>query len=177
MNGLRILLGGIVLLFGRRLFWLTVGILGFLFGFDWVTYRLADWPAWAAWLAALGFGALGALGAVFLQRLSFAVGGFLAGGYLLVWLSTALGVQSGPVPGVIFVVGGVAGAIVAFVAVDWVLVALTSLVGAAVVTEAIGVGPLGSGLVFLGLTAVGVAVQTTALGWKEGRSTFSSRRR
>lgn len=163
MNGLRILLGALMLLFGRRLFWLAVGILGFLFGFDWATYHLTDWSGWATWLAAVGLGVLCALGAVFLQRLSFGIGGFLGGGYLLVRLLTALGVQNDPAPGVFFVLGGLAGAILAFVAVDWVLVAITSLVGAAVVADGIGAGPPAAGLVFLGLAAIGVAFQAATL--------------
>jgi len=175
MNGLRILLGTLVLLFGRRLFWLAVGILGFLFGFDWVTYRLGGWPAWAGWLAAVGFGALCALGSILLQRVSFGVGGFLAGGYLAVRVSTALGIQHDPTPGLLFVLGGVAGAVLAFVAVDWVLVALTSLVGAAVVAEGIGAGPLVSGLVFLGLTAMGTGVQAATLRWQRGHPIRPSR--
>jgi len=175
MPAFRILLGGLVLLFGRRLFWLAVGILGFLFGFDWVTYRLGDWPAWAAWLAAVGFGALCALGSIFLQRISFGVGGFLAGGYLAVQVSTALGIQSDPTPGLFFVLGGVAGAILAVVAVDWVLVALTSLVGAAVVAEGIGASPLVSSLLFLGLAVLGIGVQTATLRWQGGRPDRPSR--
>lgn len=170
MNGVRILLGALVLLLGRRLFWLAVGVLGFLFGFDWVPYRLTEWPEWAAWLAAVGFGALCALGSVFLQRVFFGVGGFLAGGYLTVRVLTALGVQGAPTPGMFFILGGVAGAVLAVVAVDWVLAALTALVGAAIVTEAIGAGPLGSILALVGLAALGTAVQTATLRWAGGRS-------
>jgi len=168
-------LGALLLLAGRRLFWLAVGVLGFLFGFDWVTYGLADWPQWAVWLAGAGVGALCAFGAVFFQRISFRVGGFLAGGYLTVRFLIALGVQNDPTPGLFFLLGGVVGAILAIVAVDWVLVALTSLVGAAVVAEGMAAGPLGSSLVFLGLTALGVAVQGVGLRRGVGRSTPPSR--
>jgi hypothetical protein len=163
INLLRIVLGALVLLFGRRLYWLAVGILGVLLGFDWVSYRLTDWPPWAVWIAAGGFGVLCALGAVFLQRVSFGVGGFLAGGYLAVRLLTVLGVQNDPAPGIFFVVGGFAGAILAVVAIDWVLLALTSLVGAAAIVEGIGLGMLGSGLVFLALTAIGIVIQAADL--------------
>lgn len=166
MDILRIALGAMLLLFGRRLFWLAVGIMGFLFGFDWVAYSLGDWPLWGAWLVAVGFGTLCALGAIFLQRISFGIGGFLAGGYLLVRLLTALGVQYDPTPGLFFILGGVIGAVLALVSVDWVLVVLTSLVGAVVVTEGIGAVPLGSSLVFLGLTVIGIAVQAGTLRWE-----------
>ena len=176
MNGLRILLGALILLFGRRLFWLAVGMLGFLFGFDWITSRLGDWPAWTAWLAAVGFGTLCALGAIFLQRVSFGIGGFLAGGYLLVRLLTALGVQHAPAPGVLFLLGGLAGAVLAVVFVDWVLVALTSLAGAAAATEGIGAGPSGSILVFFGLAAIGMTVQSATLRGTEGRLARPRRR-
>lgn len=177
MDVVRIVLGALVLLLGRRLFWLAVGSLGFLFGFDWVTYRLGDWPTWAAWLAAGGFGALCALGAVFLQRVSFGVGGFLAGGYLATQVLTALGIQNDPAPGLFFVLGGMAGAILAIISVDWVLVALTSLVGAAVVAEGMGNGPMVSSLVFLGLTVLGIGVQTATLRWRAGHPGRPSRSR
>jgi hypothetical protein len=168
MNGMQILLGSLLLLFGRRLFWLAVGILGFLFGFDWVRYQMVDWPTWAAWVAAVGFGTLCAIGTVFLQRVSFGVGGFLAGGYLTVHLLTALGVQTEPAPGLLFVLGGLVGAGLAVLAADWVLVALTSLAGAAAVTGGIGVGPLGSSLAFLGLATMGMAIQFISLRRVEG---------
>jgi hypothetical protein len=169
MNILQILPAAALLLLGRRLFWLAVGILGFLFGFDLVTYRLTDWPGWSAWLVAVALGVLCALGAIFLQRISFGIAGFLAGGFLLVKLLTALGVQQAPAPGLFFVLGGVIGAVLAIVSVDLVLVVLTSLVGAAVISEEVGAGPWVSSLLFVGLSLVGIAVQTAALHRKDER--------
>ena len=51
--------------------------------------------------------------------------------------------------------------------VEWVLVALTALVGAAVVAEGIGGGPLVSGLAFLCLALIGFGVQTATLRQRE----------
>lgn len=177
MNFLQIFLGAALLLAGRRLFWLAVGIMGFLFGFDWMSYHLMTWPAWSAWLVAAGLGLLCALGAIFLQRVSFGIMGFLAGGYLLVKLLLALGVQSDPAPGLLFLLGGVIGAVLALVSVDWVLLALTSLVGAAVISEGVSTGAWLSGLLFLGLTLIGIAVQSATLRDKEKHIPAPSRRR
>lgn len=177
MNLLQIFLGAALLLVGRRLFWLAVGIMGFLFGFDLVTYSLTDWPGWSAWLVAVALGALCALGAIFLQRLSFGLAGFLAGGFLLVKLLTLLDIQQAPAPG-LFVLGGVVGAVLAMIAVDWVLVVLTSLVGATVVTAEIGAGPQGSSFLLLGLIVIGLTVQIVTLRGKKGRaSSVASRER
>ncbi|WP_020677791.1 DUF4203 domain-containing protein [Geopsychrobacter electrodiphilus] len=177
MNLLQIFMGATLLLAGRRLFWLAVGIMGFLFGFNWMSYHLMSWPAWSAWLIAAGLGLLCALGAIFLQRVSFGIMGFLAGGYLLVKLLLVLEVQSDPAPVLLFLLGGVIGAVLALVSVDWVLLTLTSLVGAAVISEDISVGPWLSGLLFLGLTLIGIAVQSASLRNKDERIPAPSRHR
>lgn len=163
MDILHVFLGAVLLLQGRRLFWFAVGIMGFLFGFDWMTYSLTGWPAWSAWLIAVVLGALCALAAIFLQRISFALAGFLAGGFLVVKLSIALGFEQVMAPELLFILGGAIGAVVVLASVDWVLVALTSLVGAAIVTEVFSAGPMGSRLLFLALTAIGFAVQIAGL--------------
>ena len=84
---IRVLLGLGLLTLGRKLFWLFVAAVGFEFGFfiaERFLQRRADD------LVALGigvlFGIIAALVAVFLKELAIYVGGFLAGGAILVRL-------------------------------------------------------------------------------------------
>src|SRR6187549_2240345 len=82
MNVLQPILGTIVLLFGRRLYWAFVAILGFFVGMQFGEIAFADQPESVTFLVAFAIGALGALLAVLTQRFTFALGGFYVGGYL-----------------------------------------------------------------------------------------------
>src|SRR5262245_22452200 len=79
---LLILLGLILLFFGRSLYWAFVAVAGFLMGMELAADLLTDQQAWVRFLAALAAGAIGAIVGVLAQRIAFAVGGFFAGGYL-----------------------------------------------------------------------------------------------
>src|SRR5689334_3494754 len=79
---IELLLGGVVLLAGRRLYWLLVAIAGFLAGMLIVDAEFTGQPAWVTLLVACGIGILGALVALLLQRLAFALMGLFTGAYL-----------------------------------------------------------------------------------------------
>jgi hypothetical protein len=85
-----IILGGNVLLFGRRLFWAFVAIAGFLVGVDVAAIVLAAEPVWMQILAGVGLGVLGGFVAVVAQCLGFYAAGSLS---TVVWtfLSRRLG--------------------------------------------------------------------------------------
>src|SRR5262245_61394763 len=76
-----VVLGIIVLLFGRSLYWAFIAIAGFLLGMALANQWLADKPDWIRILAAVGGGVVGAVLGILIQRLAFAIGGFFAGGY------------------------------------------------------------------------------------------------
>ena len=58
-----------------------------------------------------------------------------------------------------FLVGGIVGAIFAALIMDWAIVVLSCLVGAALVVGPLGLGDLTSLLVYAGLVTVGIIVQ------------------
>jgi hypothetical protein len=150
MNILHLILGAIVLLFGRSLFWLFVAIVGFLVGFEIAQQFAADQAAGVQILIGLGLGAIGALVAMFAQRLGFAIAGFYAGGYLGVAAAQSITLPSDPM--VWFVIGGVIGALVAFMMMDWAIVVLSSFV-------ALGPDSTTSAILFIVLAAIGVIFQ------------------
>ena len=82
-------------------------------------------------LIAVGCGILGAILGIFIQRLAFAIGGFFAGGYLA--LSIAARMNLGGEPNLWMIGGGIVGAIIAALVMDWAIIVLSSLAGAAAI--------------------------------------------
>jgi hypothetical protein len=131
------LLAGIALLFfGRRLFWLFVGVIGFMAGWH---FALGAWHQGATGgrlLLAVLAGLLGVVLALALQKVAIALAGFAVGAYLVAdLLNWPLGALH---PGqlLVVVIVGVAAAIVALMLFDLALIVLSALTGARLVVEA-----------------------------------------
>jgi len=152
--------GVLLLLLGRRLYWLFVGGIGFVIGLSLATDFAHRRPDGTALLIGLGAGLLGIVLALVLQRLAIVVAGFLAGGWLGVELVRAVGASMARTPWIPVIVGGVVGALLAATLFDTVLVILSSLVGAALLSEILAGRPVMRAVVFLLLVLVGIAVQT-----------------
>ena len=148
--------GGLLLVFGRRLFWLFVGVVGFV-----VAYRLAGellGGAATGWIIALAAGLLGAAAAVLVQRLVVTVAGLAAGAVGFVWLAEQLGWA----PGLPTLLGALVAGLIGAALLRWLfelgLVALSALVGAALVVEGLALDEP-RGAVFVALAVVGALVQ------------------
>jgi hypothetical protein len=157
MNVVAIAVGGLLLVFGRRLFWLFVGAVGFLIGLS-LAARFFPGNDSLALIVGLVVGGLTALLAVSVQRMAVLLAGFLAGGYVLMNLigMFATGASTSWLP---FLIGGILGAVLLSMLFDWALVVLTSLVGAVLIVQ---YGQIGSsyGLVaVVGLTTIGIVLQ------------------
>src|ERR1051325_7668845 len=83
------IIGAIVLLFGRKLFWLCVAAVGFAAGVEFAPHLMHEPTPLLQLSVAIVFGFIGALLALFLQQIAIAVAGFLAGGKLAIALVTA----------------------------------------------------------------------------------------
>jgi hypothetical protein len=149
--------GSVLLIAGRKLFWLFVAVAGFYVGFEVTRVVAVDRPEWLVWVAAVAAGLIGAIVAMLFQRVAFALGGLYAGGYLA--LLAAERFFPGAVGVGVFVIGGVLGAIAAALLMDWAIVVMSSMVGAALVVSSLGLGDLGSLLAYTGLMAIGIVVQ------------------
>src|SRR3972149_5355253 len=130
----RILAGGLLLVLGRKLFWLFVAILGFAAGLTAASRLFYVQPEWLQLVIGIAVGILGALLAYFLEKVAIAVAGFLGGAYIATSLAISLAGNIGPkgdvLNWVLFIVGGIVGAVLAVVLFDWALIILSSLVGA-----------------------------------------------
>ena len=103
---------------------------------------------------------LGALFAILFQKLAVAVGGFLAGGYLLIELLKVLEVgTTGNYHWFLFIAGGLVGAICMSFLFGWTLIILSSLIGSIFILQTLHLGQPLSKLVFICLTLLGMVIQ------------------
>ena len=136
-------------------------VAGFFLGMEVVGDLLTGYPR----LAGLGFrtlaGLAGALLAVFFQRVAFVIAGLYSGGYLAIVLVQSLGWPISDT--VVFIAGGLIGAIFAALAMDWAIIVLSSLAGSSIIVAALGLQPISGLLTGGGLTAVGIIAQAARL--------------
>lgn len=142
---------------GRQLFWCFVGIAGFLAGLEFAAFLLPHAPLWVLFLAGIGLGLAGIVVAIFAQHLGFAVAGFYAGAYLLFLIGRFYVIGGGSVVGPL--IGGVIGAVVAVLAMDWALIILSSLAGAGAIMVSLGLEATISAIIFVLMTVAGIAAQ------------------
>ncbi|MGH8101213.1 MAG: DUF4203 domain-containing protein [Chthoniobacterales bacterium] len=164
-----VIIGAIVLFFGRKLFWLCVAAIGFAAGFEVAAYFFHQPSALLAFTFALVFGFIGALLALFLQKVAIGIAGFLAGGKLATAIAAAFFVQHTNYSGVVFLIGGIIGAILLLVLFDWALIVLSSVVGAHLICSVVVLPATGMTILFIVLAAIGVIFQAAA--WKRAGST------
>jgi hypothetical protein len=157
-----VLIGIVILFFGRKLFWLCVAAVGFALGLEIAPHLVNESSSLLALLVGLFFGLLGALLALFLQKIAIAVLGFLAGGKLASAIAAAFFVHYAQYSTIVFVVGGIIGAILLLAVFNWALIVVSSFIGAYLIQSAIVLPPTGSTLVFIGLAIVGIFVQAAS---------------
>lgn len=157
-----VLLGIVILFFGRRLFWLCVAAAGFAVGVEVAPHLVNEPSPLLALVIAVVFGLLGALLAIFLQKVAIAVLGFLAGGKIGTAIAAAFFVQYAQYSTIIFVVAGIIGAILLLAVFGWALIVVSSFIGAYLIESAIVLPPTGSTLIFIGLAILGMFVQAAS---------------
>lgn len=161
MQWLNVFVGLAVLFFGRRLFWLFVGCVGFIAGFEIANDALVGQPEWLILLIALGVGLLGAILSVFLQRIFLVVAGFFAGGYCLSTLVPAALHSNGKIVlWLAFAVGGLLGAVLTTALLAPALIILSSLAGATAISQNVPLDSSARTVLFCVLLVLGIAIQT-----------------
>ena len=170
LDMLTVFVGLIILLLGRKLFWLFVAGIGFITGMHVAAGALAGQPGWIVLMIALGSGCVGAVIAVFLQRFAVVLSGFLAGGYLVSNLMSFWGWPMGPFAGLAMMFFGIIGAVAAYHFFDWALIVLSALTGAAVITGTLAPWAFSPTLLLAVLFVVGVGVQAGLLKRDRSRS-------
>src|SRR5438105_5639217 len=106
-----VLIGVLILFFGRKLFWLCVAAIGFAAGVELAPHLVQEPSPLLALTVALVLGLMGALLALFLQKIAIAIAGFFAGGKLAVAISAAFFAQHAQYFGLTFLIGGIIGTI------------------------------------------------------------------
>jgi hypothetical protein len=153
-----IVAGLLLLLAGRRLFWLFIAIIGFVVGAEVARELLASQSDWIVWVLGAAAGIVGAVVAVFFQRLAFALAGFYAGSYLAIVIAQSLGWSLPDFA--LTLVGGVIGAVVAALVMDWAIIVLSALAGVGMIVGALDLVPLHRVILASVLAAVGIVVQS-----------------
>jgi hypothetical protein len=166
---LRIMLGTIELLMGRRIFWLMIGIVGFLFGL-FVTLNYLQLEVWLNILAGLVAGVIFAGLALVIPKVMVAILGFIAFGITAVTIAAPFGLERGSILfWILFVLAGLFGASLVFWLFDWALIIGTSMIGATSILSGLGTLTHVSSesllwlIFFLFLLAIGVSFQSKDL--------------
>jgi hypothetical protein len=120
-------------------------------------------PQWVTLLVALGCGVIGALLAIVLQKIAIAIAGFIAGGRIAWALAAAFFVEHAHYRGLTFVVGGILGALLLLALFDWVLILLSSIEGAHLISTGIMLPEKGTMILIIVLAVIGVIVQGSML--------------
>jgi hypothetical protein len=152
-----VLLGAALLFAGRRLIWLFVGALGFIFGMQ-LASLLPQLSQTAVLVVGLIFGVIFGLLAIFLQRLAISIAGFLAGGFILTTLFTRLGVESLS-NWLVYIIGGLIGLVLVTLLFDWTLIIFSSMAGAALLLQSFSTETPAGVLIFFLLSLVGIIIQ------------------
>jgi hypothetical protein len=155
---LNLLVGGSLVLAGRKLFWLLLGAIGFLIGLE-----LATWIAFHSELvliiATIGLGVVFALMGIFLESVAIGMAGFLGGGLTLMRMASLMGLDSAVARWITFIVGGIIGAVLIVRLFNWALITISSIAGASMIASGLylhqGIRPL----IFLAIAVLGILFQ------------------
>jgi len=172
LNLINVILGGALLVTGRKLFWLFVGAIGFITGMQ-LTARFWHGPEGLAIVASLVVGLIFAGLAVFLQTIAIGIAGFLAGGYTLSALVSMLGLQTSAANWIVYIVGGIIGVILVSYLFDWAVITLSSLAGASLLVQAFLSGHAAGSPIFFILFIAGVIIQGSTLRSEKKQSAAS----
>ncbi len=154
-----LLLGGLLLLAGRRLFWISVAAAGFLLGTEVAARMTSGRAEWVVLAVALAFGLVGLVLSLFAQKLAIAAAGFVMGSYAVDRLLLTLQMGWAEWEWAALLAGGTLGALLILLLFDWALVILSSLAGAALIMHVFSPDHSLSLLLFAVIASVGIAFQ------------------
>ena len=157
-----LVVGAILLFFGRRVFWLFVGAVGFLSGFELAEQLFGVEPGWTAVVVGLLVGGAAAMLAMFFQLVAAGIAGFGVGFY------AALELAGPGAPAWLAALCGAAGSLLAVVLFGWALVVLSALAGAAALLDPFDLASGARLIGFVVLAGVGIGVQ--AVGMERGEA-------
>lgn len=158
-----LIFGGTLVLFGRNLFWFFVGVAGFLAGYEAASQLMLGADFMTLMVVAAVAGVIGMVLSVVVQKAAVVVAGFLTGALIAMDVSMRILVLSSgwELPALI---GGVIGGVIGLMFLDWALIFLSSILGAALIVRPhLYWGMEMQAIAFVGLTVVGMAIQAQSL--------------
>ena len=169
-----VFVGVVLLLFGRRLYWVFVAGIGFVTGLALAPDLLPGRPEWLILLAALVAAIVGAVIALVAQKITIGLIGFVAGGGVGLALLRKMGLVGEGTGWVAYLIAGVIGLVLILILFDWALILLSSLAGANLIVTGVSAHvhlPRETWfLALIALALVGVVVQA-GLSRRWGRAT------
>jgi len=154
------ILAGIVLIVaGRRVFWLFLGLLCFVAGMNALQRWFPDMSQTTLLLISLSVGGLGALIGVTAQKMAVWIGGFFGGGFLAVMLVRMMTQGDGSTALVAFLIGGIIGVLLSRFVFKWVMIVVSSAIGALVICSVLDTAVFPGIILFSVLVLVGIVIQ------------------
>lgn len=150
------IIGAVLLFLGRELNFLFAGAMAGLIAFRLTPLLPPTLPAWSDAAFMITIGVIVAIIVLIHERLGYFVSGFLAGGFMLIEYFTP-GVMS--INWLIFVIGGVIGALILGLLTEWALILVSAAIGASYVLNLFHLDPTAEILVGAGLFIVGALTQ------------------
>ncbi len=154
-----IIFGIVLLMLGRKLFWLFSGAIAFIFGVEFVPLILHGQSQHVIWIIALILSIIAIVLSFLVQKVGLSVVGFLAGGYVAMSIVNELKFNIPWLPWVLFGVGGAIGVVFTLVLFDGALIVLSSLSGAFLIVQVMGFSLSLTKILFVILAGIGIATQ------------------
>ncbi len=145
---------------GRRFFWFFVAAIGFITGFTFADQILNVDSITVALAAGIILGIIGIFIAISMQSLAIFMAGFLAGSYIAYKILIFFELIPHGVFWITCIAGGIAGIVLLFFLFDWVLIALSSIVGSLVIVNTFALDPRIETAIVIILTLSGIFIQT-----------------
>lgn len=159
MNIPNILTGTVLLLLGRKLFWLFVACIGFSIAYKYAGQYLSGQSEYVIIAIAIFCGVIGGFLAVFFQQIAIGISGFAAGGYISLYLFQMAGYPQTQIILLASIGGGIIGAVLMVFIFDWALIILSSMSGASLIMQSVKIDPSLYMPAYIGLIIVGCAIQ------------------
>ena len=149
-----------ILFFGRKLFWLYVGVVGMLVGFELAEYYLPDAQLWIFLACGALLGIITAVLAILMQYVAVGLAGFVGGSYMAVQVLDILPmINVGDLQWLLFLIPAVTGTIVCILLFDLAIIFLSSLTGAVILVQLFEMNPVLQNVLFVLVAVIGVSVQ------------------
>ena len=165
---LQVFVGLVLLLSGRRLYWMLVAAAGFVTGLAVAPLIMPGQPEWVVLVTAILLAVAGTVLAVVAQKHVIAVIGFLAGGAVGLLLLRVFDIRGEALGWIAYLAGGVVGLVLVLGLFEWGLILLSSLAGSILIVDGVEKSvALSQTLrfwVMIGVALVGVLVQASWLG-------------